>query len=73
MKTAHLCLTALIGLLAATASAQAFGWTGAGGQEAWADPVTGISFASFTNGLDQEFATAHARARELSTIAGGLA
>ena len=61
------------GAFGSTASAQAFGWTGAGGQEAWADPVTGISFASFTNGLDQEFATAHARARELSTIAGGLA
>lgn len=61
------------GAFGSTASAQAFGWTGAGGQEAWADPVTGISFASFTNGLDEDFPSAHQRARQLSTIAGGLA
>lgn len=61
------------GAFGTTASAEAFGWTGAGGQEAWADPRTGISFAAFTNGLDQDFPSAHDRARELSTIAGGLA
>ena len=30
-----------------------FGHNGAGGQLAWADPVTGVSFAYLTNGLDR--------------------
>jgi CubicO group peptidase (beta-lactamase class C family) len=34
-------------------SAGTFGHNGAGGQLAWADPVTGISFAYMTNGLDR--------------------
>jgi CubicO group peptidase (beta-lactamase class C family) len=34
-------------------SAATFGHNGAGGQLAWADPVTGISFAYLTNGLDR--------------------
>jgi CubicO group peptidase (beta-lactamase class C family) len=33
-------------------SPQAFGHGGAGGQVAWADPATGLSFAYLTNGLD---------------------
>ncbi len=35
------------------ASSGAFGHSGAGGQAAWADPATGISFAYLTNGLDR--------------------
>ena len=30
-----------------------FGHNGAGGQLAWADPATGVSFAYLTNGLDR--------------------
>lgn len=33
-------------------SAQAFGHQGVGGQVAWGDPVSGISFCLLTNGLD---------------------
>src|SRR5207237_10189860 len=36
-----------------TVSPGAFGHNGAGGQIAWADPATGLSFAYLTNGLDQ--------------------
>ncbi len=36
-----------------TVSAGAFGHNGAGGQIAWADPATGLSFSYLTNGLDQ--------------------
>ena len=36
-----------------TVSARAFGHNGAGGQIAWADPETGLSFCYLTNGLDQ--------------------
>ncbi len=35
------------------ASPGAFGHSGAGGQAAWADPLTGLSFAYLTNGLDR--------------------
>ena len=35
------------------ASPGAFGHSGAGGQAAWADPGTGLSFAYLTNGLDR--------------------
>jgi CubicO group peptidase (beta-lactamase class C family) len=38
-----------------TNSPLAFGHGGAGGQVAWADPETGISFAYLTNGLDRDF------------------
>jgi len=34
-------------------SAGTFGHNGAGGQLAWADPATGVSFAYVTNGLDR--------------------
>jgi len=36
-----------------TVSPRAFGHNGAGGQIAWADPDTGLSFCYLTNGLDQ--------------------
>ncbi|MGQ0825547.1 MAG: serine hydrolase domain-containing protein [Actinomycetota bacterium] len=36
-----------------TVSPRAFGHNGAGGQIAWADPATGVSFCFLTNGLDQ--------------------
>ena len=36
-----------------TVSPRAFGHNGAGGQIAWADPATGLSFVYLTNGLDQ--------------------
>ncbi|HWS44744.1 MAG TPA: serine hydrolase domain-containing protein [Acidimicrobiia bacterium] len=39
--------------LGKTVSARAFGHNGAGGQIAWADPETGLSFCYLTNGLDQ--------------------
>jgi CubicO group peptidase (beta-lactamase class C family) len=35
-----------------TVSARAFGHNGAGGQIAWADPATGVSFCYLTNGYD---------------------
>ncbi|MDQ1385166.1 MAG: hypothetical protein QOG65_2545 [Actinomycetota bacterium] len=37
-----------------TVSPRAFGHNGAGGQIAWADPATGLSFGYVTNGLDQD-------------------
>ncbi len=36
-----------------TVSPRAFGHNGAGGQIAWADPESGLSFCYLTNGLDQ--------------------
>jgi len=36
-----------------TVSPRAFGHNGAGGQIAWADPASGLSFCYLTNGLDQ--------------------
>ena len=38
---------------AETVSPGTFGHNGAGGQIAWADPATGLSFVYLTNGLDQ--------------------
>jgi CubicO group peptidase (beta-lactamase class C family) len=36
-----------------TVSARAFGHNGAGGQIAWGDPETGLSFCYLTNGIDE--------------------
>jgi CubicO group peptidase (beta-lactamase class C family) len=46
-----------------------FGHAGAGGQVAWADPDTGLSFAYLTNGLDQDFIREARRKIAVSTRA----
>lgn len=50
----------------------AFGHMGAGGQVAWGDPGTGLSFVYFTNGLDADVFRMGARGIELSNIASAL-
>lgn len=54
-----------------TVSPLAFGHNGAGGQIAWADPATGVSFGFTTSGLDQNFIR---EAKRTASIAakGGL-
>jgi CubicO group peptidase (beta-lactamase class C family) len=51
-------------------SARTFGHNGAGGQIAWADPDTGVSFCYFTNGLDDHVLR---QARRTSGIASKAA
>ena len=51
------------------ASPGVFGHAGAGGQIAWADPATGMSFAYLTNGLDRNDLAAARRRVALSTRA----
>ena len=53
-----------------TVSAAAFGHMGAGGQIAWADPRTGLSFAYVTNGLDRNPLDMGRRGSSLSNRAG---
>lgn len=53
-------------------SPRAFGHNGAGGQVAWADPVSGLSFAYATNGLDANVIRQFRRGMSLSTRAGAL-
>jgi CubicO group peptidase (beta-lactamase class C family) len=52
-------------------SARAVGHMGAGGQVAWGDPVSGISFAFVTNGAERNPARQGARGIRLSNIAAG--
>jgi len=52
-----------------TQSPAAFGHMGAGGQVAWADPATGISFAYLTNGHDRNVLKPGARGVGLSARA----
>lgn len=52
-----------------TVSPQAFGHNGAGGQIAWADPATGLSFCYLTNGLDRNFLREHRRGTALASFA----
>jgi CubicO group peptidase (beta-lactamase class C family) len=52
-----------------TVSPQAFGHNGAGGQIAWADPATGLSFCYLTNGLDRSFLREHRRTTALASLA----
>lgn len=50
-------------------SPRAFGAPGLGGQIAWADPATGISFCYLTNGLDADLVASYLRSSRLSTLA----
>jgi CubicO group peptidase (beta-lactamase class C family) len=49
-------------------SPSAFGHAGAGGQIGWADPVTGLSFAFFTNGWDMNIVEIVRRQRTLDKL-----
>jgi CubicO group peptidase (beta-lactamase class C family) len=53
-------------------SDEAFGHNGAGGQIAWADPATGVSFAYLTNGFDREIIRQARRGVALSSLAAEL-
>jgi CubicO group peptidase (beta-lactamase class C family) len=55
-----------------TNSEAAFGHNGAGGQIAWADPATGLSFAYLTNGFDRDVIRQGRRSVALSSRAAGL-
>jgi CubicO group peptidase (beta-lactamase class C family) len=52
-------------------SARTIGHMGAGGQVAWADPDSGISFAFVTNGAERNAAKQGATGMQLSNIAAG--
>ena len=54
-----------------TNSAQAFGHNGAGGQIAWVDPASGLSFAYVTSGHDRNNVRQARRGVALSSIAAG--
>jgi len=56
-----------------TGSAATFGHNGAGGQLAWADPETGLSFVYLTNGLDAHPLRQARRGVALSSIAAECA
>lgn len=56
-----------------TGSPRMFGHGGAGGQIAWADPDTGLSFGYTTNGLDQHTLRQARRGVALSSIAAECA
>jgi CubicO group peptidase (beta-lactamase class C family) len=48
---------------------RAFGASGLGGQIAWADPDSGLSFCYLTNGLEANVITSFLRSSRLSTLA----
>jgi CubicO group peptidase (beta-lactamase class C family) len=54
-------------------SPRAFASPGVGGQTAWADPATGISFCYLTNGIDADLVRAFRRSLSLSTRAAAIA
>lgn len=54
-------------------SPRAFGHMGAGGQVAWADPETGLSFVFLTNGAQKNAARQGANGFRLSTLAAACA
>lgn len=53
-----------------TVSPGTFGHNGAGGQVAWADPATGLSFAYLTNGIDRNVPRQGRRGSALASLAG---
>jgi CubicO group peptidase (beta-lactamase class C family) len=53
-----------------TVGPRTFGHAGAGGQLAWADPDSGISFTYLTNGIDRHYLREWGRSSELNTLAG---
>ena len=55
-----------------TVSPRAFGHAGAGGQVAWADPATGLSFCYLTNGLDANVLRQGRRGNGISNRAAAL-
>ena len=48
---------------------RAFGASGLGGQVAWADPDSGLSYCFLTNGLDQDPVAAFSRSSKIATYA----
>jgi len=50
-------------------SARAFGAQGVGGQIAWADPETGLSFCYLTNGLDADVVGSFTRSAKIAGLA----
>lgn len=56
-----------------TVSARTFGHNGAGGQIAWADPESGVSFVYLTNGLDQHVLREWRRTAGIASRAGVVA
>ena len=56
-----------------TLSPAAFGHNGAGGQVAWADPATGLSFCYLTNGIDAHLFRQWRRGPSLSNRATACA
>ena len=55
-----------------TVSPRAFGHNGAGGQIAWGDPATGVSFCWFTNGLDRHLIRQWRRTTGIASKAGSV-
>ncbi|NLV54301.1 MAG: beta-lactamase family protein [Acidimicrobiales bacterium] len=55
-----------------TASPRTFGHNGAGGQIAFADPDTGLSFVYLTNGMDQNMIREHRRTAGIASRAAQL-
>ena len=56
--------------LGRTVSPMAFGHNGAGGQLAWADPATGLSFGYTTNGYDEHEVRQPRRDTAIGSLAG---
>jgi len=54
-------------------SGRAFASPGVGGQTAWADPDTGVSFCYLTNGIDADLVRAFRRSMSLSMLAAAAA
>lgn len=56
-----------------TVGPRTFGAMGVGGQIAWADPDTGLSFCYLTNGLDTDVVSFFTRSAKLAGLAGRCA